>query len=381
MSFLDFDDNDRASNPFLLSSSSSLLADDAITATSRDARDAADEETLLKEFKQNPKAALALAESYAHALKAPRQPMTEITPIPGFVLQTQTTKESNKVPMIKDAQQTTVVFPKDTAVFINICHSDQMPKPPPASEAEIRKAVNAEEGATYQVPFQLSPPREYHDSVSRRYLVLDACIHTEPFKRTEKDFDYKLYIMELAMEWVEEKCRIELSREFQLPDIKSKDELKKRPVILPKPPAIQEMGDWNPGNTTGTTRAAITAVTTTTVAKTKSKDNNPTFVPLAGKDDIPLKSRLLPCPNGTKGIIVEIDLPNHKSMDGVTLDVVLPDRLVIHSKSQGLDIDQGKEYHVEVDLPNEPVDLDAVRAEFNKASKTLRVYTIKKARK
>jgi hypothetical protein len=68
-------------------------------------------------------------------------------------------------------------------------------------------------------------------------------------------------------------------------------------------------------------------------------------------------------------------------MDDVTLDVVLPDRLVIHSKSQGQDIDQGKEYHVEVDLPNEPVDLDAVRAEFNKASKTLRVYTIKKARK
>jgi len=182
--------------------------------------------------------------------------------------------------------------------------------------------------------------------VSRRYLVLDACIHTEPFKRTEKDFDYKLYIMELAMEWVEEKCRIELSRgihtsytlfsvwaamhcstvngaltsfptpriEFQLPDIKSKDELKKRSVILPKPPAIQEMGDWNSGNTTGTTRAAITAVTTTTVAKTKSKDNSATFVPSAGKDDIPLKSRLLPCPNGTKGIIVEIDLPNHVKM-------------------------------------------------------------------
>lgn len=65
-------------------------------------------------------------------------------------------------------------------------------------------------------------------------------------------------------------------------------------------------------------------------------------------------------------------------MDGVTLDVISPDRLVLHSKSQGQDIDQGKEYHVEVDLPNEPVDLDAIQAEFNKATKTLRVYTIKK---
>lgn len=41
---------------------------------------------------------------------------------------------------------------------------------------------------------------------------MDACIHTEPYRRAEKDFDYKLYIMELAMEWVEEKCRVELSR-------------------------------------------------------------------------------------------------------------------------------------------------------------------------
>lgn len=48
--------------------------------------------------------------------------------------------------------------------------------------------------------------------VAQAYLVVDACIHTEPYRRTEQDFDYKLYIMELAMEWVEEKCHVELSR-------------------------------------------------------------------------------------------------------------------------------------------------------------------------
>jgi len=50
---------------------------------------------------------------------------------------------------------------------------------------------------------------------AKAYLVVDACIHTDPYKRTKKDFDYKLYIMELAMEWVEEKCRVELSRSKQ----------------------------------------------------------------------------------------------------------------------------------------------------------------------
>ncbi|KAF9948283.1 hypothetical protein BGZ65_008180 [Modicella reniformis] len=261
-----------------------------------------------------------------------------------------------------------MVYPKDTMVFINICHSDQMPKPTAASQDEIRKAINAEEGSTYQVPFQLSPPREYpEESGSMSYLVVDACIHTEPYKRTEKDFDYKLYIMELAMEWVEEKCRVDLSRNFQLPDIQSKDELKKRPVILPKPPAIQEV-DWSPK----------TPIKTKPPAAAKIKKDESLLVPAAGKDNIQLKSRLLPCPKGTMGIIVEIDLPNHKNMEGVTLDVVLPDRLVLHSKSQGQSVDHGKEYHAEVDLPNEPTDLDAIQAEFNMATRKLRVYTIKK---
>ncbi|KAI8606375.1 pre-RNA processing PIH1/Nop17-domain-containing protein [Dissophora ornata] len=367
MSFLDFDEKDSKPSSFLLSALGP--AAEPNTPDSLDARDAADEEALLAEFKKNPKAAMALAQGYMSASQAPRQAMNEITPVPGFVVQTQTTKERNKIPM---ASVKSVVFPKDTIVFINVCHSGQMPKPTVASEAEIRRAINAEDGVNYQVPFQLSPPREHRDSMAKGYLVIDACIHTEPFKRTEKDMDYKLYIMELAMEWVEEKCRIELSRNFQLPNIKSKDELKKRSVVWPKPPAIQEIGDWNADKSSQRNR--IVAAEDSSV-KTKE---GVIFVPLAGKDDILLQSRLLPCSKGTLGIIVEIDLPNHKSMDGVTLDIVSPDKLVLHSKSQGQSVDNGKEYHVEVDLPNEPVDLDAVRAEFNKAKRILRVYTIKK---
>ncbi|KAG0210466.1 PIH1 domain-containing protein 1 [Mortierella sp. GBA30] len=374
MSFLDVDDSkDTGSSSFLLSS---LASADNPTPQSTDARDAAEEEALLAEFKKNPEAALAFAQSYMNAAQSPRQAMTEITPVPGFVVQTQTTNDSSKVPIGSE----TVSFPKDTVVFINICSSDLMPKPTKASEAEIQRAINAEEGVTYQVPFQLSPPREYRNQVAKSYLVLDACVHSEAYKRTEKDFDYKLYIMELAMEWVEEKCCVELSRNFQLPNMKSKDEIKKRSVILPKPPTIQELDDG--GNEKES--AAITSQGSSTKSgisrEGKSKDNT-VFVPAAGNDDIVPKSRLLPCPKGTLGIIVEIDLPNHKSMENVTLDVVLPDKLILHSKSQGQNIDGGKEYHTEVDLPNEPVDLDAVSAEFNMEKRVLRVYTIKKKRK
>lgn len=182
--------------------------------------------------------------------------------------------------------------------------------------------------------------------------MVDACVHTDAYKRTEKDFDYKLYIMELAMEWVEEKCQIELSRsmfllffcplvkngstyvwvtltnlttsfcdgelDFQLPNIKSKDELKKRSVILPKPPAIQEMEDSTPSKKEASKKAIITPVSSKPATPSSSKlalqvhdKDTGIVVPTAGKDDIALQSRLLPCPKGTLGIIVEVDLPNH----------------------------------------------------------------------
>lgn len=178
--------------------------------------------------------------------------------------------------------------------------------------------------------------------------MVDACVHTDAYKRTEKDFDYKLYIMELAMEWVEEKCQIELSRsklsffflfnsdewiialvtdftsvatklDFQLPGIKSKDELKKRSVILPKPPAIQEVDDNNNNNSVKREtpeKVIITPVSSKPAATSTKPEQDKDArikVPAAGKEDIALMSRLLPCPKGTLGIIVEVDLPNHVS--------------------------------------------------------------------
>ncbi|KAG0346218.1 PIH1 domain-containing protein 1 [Podila humilis] len=398
MSFLDFDAKDSSTHatrsPFLLNADST--AGPPKTPSQRKAEDALEEEALLAEFQKNPESAMRLAESYLRAASTSSpsslssnnhpHPMTEIAPVPGFVLQTATTKESSVFLGNKST-----IFPIGTQVFINVCSSSQLPKPSVATEHEIQQAINAVEGATYQVPFQLSPPREYKDATSRSYLVIDACVHTDAYKRTEKDFDYKLYIMELAMEWAEEKCRLDLSRQFQLPDLKSKDELKKRSVILPKlPPTIQEVVDTT--TTTATSSVAsepnvkpvvFSSSKITTIPSTSRIEDDAESrieVPTSGETDIDLKSRLMPCPKGTLGIIVEVDLPNHKSIQDVTIDVVLPDKLVIHSSSQGQSIDQGKGYHCQVDLPNEPVDLDTIHAEFDKSSRVLRIYTSKRKR-
>lgn len=162
MSFLDFDDTPNKGSSFLLDNSSDPTSDSSNQdkVTTNATRDLADEEALLEEFKKNPKAAMALAESYITAAQGPRQAMTNITPLPGFVVQTRTTKQSSQVPM----GNKTIVYPAEMVVFINICSSELMPQPSKATEAEIRRAIQAEEGVNYQVPFQVSPPREYRDS-------------------------------------------------------------------------------------------------------------------------------------------------------------------------------------------------------------------------
>ena len=41
---------------------------------------------------------------------------------------------------------------------------------------------------------------------------MDACIHTQPYMRAECDLDFRLYIIELAIEFVEEMESVDLSR-------------------------------------------------------------------------------------------------------------------------------------------------------------------------
>ncbi|KAI1295984.1 hypothetical protein EDD11_007629 [Mortierella claussenii] len=344
MSFLDFDDHSRESS-FLLSGTTASSANPPRQGRGSDAdlRDAVEEEVLLQKFNENPEAAAALIQSYMRAADAPRESMTEITPEPGFVIKVVIAKNGCKIPM---DNQKAVTFPKGTFVYLNICSSDKMPKPTVASEAEIQRALREENGAKYEVPVHISPPRQYKDS------------------------------------------------DFELPHMRSKDELKKRSVILPKAPIIQDMesdkkieerATATKTSTLPQKSTAINSRLTSTAAPAKGKaedvvSGNGIILQPAGKDDIVLQCRILPCFKGTTGIIVEIDLPNHATTQGVTVDIVSPDKLVVHSSSQRPTIDGGKGYHAEIDLPNEPIDLDSVQAEFNRATRKLRVYTNKRCK-
>jgi hypothetical protein len=146
----------------------------------------------------------------------------QIQPIAGFVCKTKTTT-------------TLKGFAIGTKVFINVCHAEEVPEPTPtATEKDIQKALRAQAGANYQVPMSLGPTRYDRDHADKACIVIDACIHTKPYLRAERDLDYRLYILELAMELIEERDKVQLSREFTMPKIMSKGTIPARMLQIPK---------------------------------------------------------------------------------------------------------------------------------------------------
>ncbi|KAI8815049.1 pre-RNA processing PIH1/Nop17-domain-containing protein [Cladochytrium replicatum] len=157
-----------------------------------------------------------------------KEALTEIVPEPGFVVKTVNRKATPK-------------FDSGLKVFINICHSPRVPAPPLATDEEIRTALEAQDNATYKVPLSLSQPREDKDKVGRKCVVFDACINNAPLEKSRDDFDFQLFLIELALEWVEEKHGMELSREFSIPKLLSKGQLVKHVIRRPARAMISEV--------------------------------------------------------------------------------------------------------------------------------------------
>ncbi|KAJ1930139.1 hypothetical protein IWQ60_000544 [Tieghemiomyces parasiticus] len=125
-------------------------------------------------------------------------------------------------------------FPQGLKVYINVTSSGRMPPPSTDSETEIQKAIHADVSTVYQVPVYLGPPVDIQDpnNESRPAVVLDTIIHPRPLDRAMKDPDFRLYIIELCIEWVEERTQMQLSRR----------PLQTHTIDLPAPRPIEELG-------------------------------------------------------------------------------------------------------------------------------------------
>ncbi|KAI9483773.1 MAG: pre-RNA processing PIH1/Nop17-domain-containing protein [Benjaminiella poitrasii] len=142
----------------------------------------------------------------------------EVQPQAGYVCKTQIVSSQGR-------------YKVGTVVYINMCYASSIPAPPIASEREIEKALNADPTATYKVPLSMGEPQ----NDEKGSLIMSACINTQPYLRSERDLDFRLYLLELAMEYVEEIVLVSLSREFTMPQVKSVGTIPARILRLPKP--------------------------------------------------------------------------------------------------------------------------------------------------
>ncbi|THU97876.1 hypothetical protein K435DRAFT_662077 [Dendrothele bispora CBS 962.96] len=144
-----------------------------------------------------------------------------------------------------------VPIPQGHKIFVNICWDPNVPPPPEGSEDVIQRAMKGEELDEHNsdgwfVPVVVSEARQETDKAGKPSLVFD-CVYNKSIKsRTLKDPEFKVFIIELALQRIEAQTQLVLSRNIATPNISSKGKLQPRTVSIPAFLAPQKTSDSGP---------------------------------------------------------------------------------------------------------------------------------------
>ncbi|KAG7087489.1 hypothetical protein E1B28_013451 [Marasmius oreades] len=168
-----------------------------------------------------------------------------LKPIPGFCIKSSTVQPAVYKPSSSQQPLTSlepgnapVPIPVGFKLFINIAWDQNVPPPPKASEEAIKRAISGDSQSMstdddYFVPVVVSDGRIDTDRAGRPSLVFDCVFHKSVKTRTLVDHDFKVFIVELALQRIEAQTGLVLSRELGTPNIASKGKLEPRSVSLP----------------------------------------------------------------------------------------------------------------------------------------------------
>ncbi|GBC07778.1 hypothetical protein RclHR1_07690012 [Rhizophagus clarus] len=309
---------------------SSLIIKDLVRSEQEELAEEAFLEELTSQLAENPKAMAAITEQYMKTTIPDGQELESIRllPKPGFVVKLHIASSNKKQ------------YKVDSKFFINICYSDEVPCPPNTTETEVKKSMNGDEDSIYRVPTVISNIREDKDAKQKPCYVCDAIIHSLPFKRTREDSDFRLYIIELAVEMIEEQFNLELTRKFIYPNTSYKGNREEKPVMIPK----QQKSLITEISTKPSQRKIVDEKSTKNF---KTQDQPKYTITEEFKD-----KKLF--------LIVTIETPFMQSIKGSTLDLE-PLRLIFNSSGK---------YNLDIPLPSN-VNIITAKARFIKPKKRL----------
>ncbi|KAF8064117.1 pre-RNA processing PIH1/Nop17-domain-containing protein [Lyophyllum atratum] len=170
-----------------------------------------------------------------------------LKPVAGFCVKTSTlqptvfTQSKGSQPQPKNVLepvQSAVPIPAGFKVFVNIAWDPNVPPPPPGSEEVIQRAMQGEDVDErnpdgWYVPVVVSDGRQDKDKAGKPSLVFDCIYNTSVKSRTLTDPEFKLFIVELALQRIEAQTSLTLSRQIGTPNIASKGKLSPRTVFIP----------------------------------------------------------------------------------------------------------------------------------------------------
>ncbi|KAJ3286713.1 PIH1 domain-containing protein 1 [Rhizoclosmatium sp. JEL0117] len=154
--------------------------------------------------------------------------MMQIKPKPGLVIKSHLAKTKED-------------WKEGMKVFINLCHSPDIPPPPTMDYEEVARAMLENDNVSFKVPLSLSAPRMDKDKAGKLCLVFDAACNTTPYEHCIKNASFHAFMVTLCCEWIESKHEITLSRDISFPKLKSKGEISVHTIRKQAKSIITEM--------------------------------------------------------------------------------------------------------------------------------------------
>ncbi|KAE8751938.1 hypothetical protein FOCC_FOCC001415 [Frankliniella occidentalis] len=259
-------------------------------------------------------------------------------------------------------------------VFINLCHTKDIPAPEEISERRLMEMWNANgETCDYRVPLSIGEGRQEPDKSGQPSDVYDVAINTDFFGKVESSNIFRMFIIDVIMQGIEDKFHIEMEKDDYV-IMKNRKAMgsipghrvrvkERREDSSPAAPLIQELGTTRFAETSATKPAAAAKSPAKPVAESATK---PGSAPAPPSDAVKPEFRLLrvPAQGPARSFVMQCHLPSVMSVKEVNLDVG-EDRVSI---SGG----RSSKYFLDVFMPDTIIQ-NFTTAKFDSMSKILTV--------
>ncbi|KAL1464355.1 hypothetical protein WDU94_004009 [Cyamophila willieti] len=107
-------------------------------------------------------------------------------------------------------------------VFINLCHTKDMPAPRDVSEAELLKILESDQPGSYRIAMSLADAHIEADKGGNPCLVYDVAINSDFFKKVNSSKLFKRFVFTVISEGLENKYKFELDPKADLIELKNR---------------------------------------------------------------------------------------------------------------------------------------------------------------